>query len=137
MTEFKLIVAGGRDFKDYPRLCAQINAMALDIYKDRAVSIVSGLAGGADALGKRFGDEHGVLVHEFPARWDDLTAPGAVIKTNSQGKPYNAKAGFDRNEDMARFADGLLAFWDGRSPGTSHMINFMTKLSKHVRVVKY
>lgn len=32
-------------------------------------------------------------------------------------------AGFKRNSEMARYADGLIAIWDGRSNGTKHMID--------------
>ena len=38
---------------------------------------------------------------------------------------------------MAKAADGLVAFWDGKSKGTKHMIDIMTKAGKQVRVVMY
>jgi hypothetical protein len=38
---------------------------------------------------------------------------------------------------MAVYGDELLAFWDGRSPGTKHMIDTMTGLEKPVHVVKF
>ena len=31
-------------------------------------------------------------------------------------------AGFKRNVKMAEYADALVAFWDGESKGTKHMI---------------
>lgn len=48
------------------------------------------------------------------------------------GKRY---AAFVRNNEMAFFADALLAIWDGKSPGTRHMINAMRELGKPVKVV--
>jgi hypothetical protein len=39
-----------------------------------------------------------------------------------KGKPYNAAAGHWRNGDMARFANALVAVWDGHSNGTRDMI---------------
>lgn len=119
--ELKLIVAGGREFADYPLLSQQIMLLANQTYADRAVSIVSGMARGADALGVRFAKEHSVHLYEFPANWDK----------------YGKRAGFMRNEDMGRYADALLAFWDGKSPGSKHMIDFMKKLNKPVHVIPY
>ena len=119
--EFKLIVAGGRDFEDYEKLSTELLALALDTYKDRDVSIISGMARGADALAVRFAKEHNVMLYEFPADW------------NGFGK----RAGFVRNEQMAQFADGLLAFWDGQSRGTEHMIGTMRDLGKPVQVINY
>ncbi len=123
MNEFKLIVAGGRDFasqENYWLLEANVIALAEGPYADRAVSIVSGMARGADALAVRFAKIHNVMLHEFPADWD-------------KGK----HAGFLRNVDMAEFSDGLLAFWDGSSRGTAHMIKTMELHKKPVHIVRY
>ncbi len=54
MEEFKLIVAGGRDFNDYRLLSKTLNELANDEYADKSISIVSGMARGADALGHHF-----------------------------------------------------------------------------------
>jgi hypothetical protein len=43
-----------------------------------------------------------------------------VVKENKFGK-YNAMAGFQRNEEMALYADALIAITNG-SPGTANMI---------------
>lgn len=121
MTQLKLIVAGGRDFNNYALLSEQIEGLATGLYQDYAVSIVSGTARGADALGARFANEHNVVLHEFPADW---------------GK-YGKAAGFIRNREMADFSDVLLAFWDGESHGTAHMIQTMRLQGKPVHVVMY
>lgn len=121
MDEFKLIVAGGRDFLDYNRLAEVIQNGLVGPLNAHRVSIVSGMARGADALGHRYGRAVGLHVYEFPADWD------------THGK----RAGFLRNKQMAAFADGLLAFWDGQSPGTAHMIAQMRSLGKPVKIVYY
>jgi hypothetical protein len=121
MNEFKLIVAGGRDFLNYELLSRTLFAMADVEFADREVSIVSGLARGADALAVQFAQENHVVCHMFPANW------GAFAKG----------AGFRRNSEMAKFSDGLLAFWDGKSKGTDHMIQTMQAASKPVIVVQY
>lgn len=120
-NELKLIVAGSRDFNDYVLLSSELNKLANGDFADRAVSIVSGMARGADAMAAHFARENGVMLYEYPADWDRL------------GKG----AGFARNAQMAKDSDALLAFWDGRSPGTAHMIKTMTNMGKSVRVVKY
>lgn len=121
MKELKLIVAGGREFKDYQRLSAEIFAYAEGVGDNVGVSLVSGMARGADALGYRFAKEHNVKVYEFPADWNK----------------YGKRAGYLRNAEMAQFADALMAFWDGKSRGTKHMIDYMTQMGKPVVVVRY
>lgn len=118
-TEFKLIVAGSRTFNDYELLSRVIFAYAEDT--DLEVSIVSGMAKGADMLAARFAQEHNIKLYKFHADW------------NIHGK----RAGFLRNEDMGKFADGLLALWDGESRGTEHMIKFMRSLNKPVTLFKF
>ena len=38
---------------------------------------------------------------------------------------------------MAEYADYLIAFWDGKSKGTNHMINIMKNINKHGSVFIY
>lgn len=121
MDEYKLIIAGGRDFDDPVMMERVMYAMQDTEFADKAVSIVSGMARGADALGYMFAHKYGVKVYEFHAQWNK----------------YGKRAGFLRNEEMGRFADGLLAFWNEHSPGTRHMIDFMKCQGKPVTVVKY
>lgn len=118
--EYKLIVAGGRDFDDYELLAATLMQVAEEAGDTYDISIVTGMAEGADTLAFQFASLNGVRKYEFPADW-------------SRGKG----AGFIRNQRMAEFADGLLAFWDGQSKGTAHMIKTMQQLGKRVHVVNY
>lgn len=120
LPEFKLIVAGGRDFQDYDLLSKTLHGIANNEFADKQVSIVTGMARGADTLGLQFALEQNVKVYRFPASWDR----------------YGKKAGYMRNTQMGNFADGLLAFWNG-SKGTGHMINIMETLNKPVHIVHY
>lgn len=119
--EFKLIVAGSRGFADYDLLSRVLFAMADNEFADYDLSIVSGMARGADALGYRFAKDHKIQVYKFPANWNGL------------GK----RAGFIRNTQMGNFADGLLAFWDGQSNGTKHMVDYMHQLKKPVHIINF
>jgi hypothetical protein len=121
LREFRLIVAGGRDFVDYALLEKSLMAIAEGDLKNRAVSIVSGMARGADSLAVEFAKKHNVKLYEFPANW----------------AKYGKTAGFKRNQQMAEEADGLLAFWDGQSLGTADMISLMEYLDKPVTIVRY
>lgn len=121
MVEFKLIVAGGRNFTDYDLLSKVIIDLATIEYPELAISIVSGMAKGADSLGYIFAIKHNVAKYLFPADWNK----------------YGKRAGYIRNREMGNFADGLLAFWDGKSRGTKHMIEYMGSLNKPVHIVHY
>ena len=120
MQEFKLIVAGGRDFADTKMLEKAITDLAEGVYADKAISIVSGMARGADMLGYMFAVKHNVVVYVMPADWEQ----------------YGKRAGMIRNKAMGDMADGLLAFYSG-SNGTKHMIDYMRKLGKPVHVIPY
>lgn len=76
------------------------------------------MAKGADELGANWARQHGLTLHEFPAQWDKLDAPGAVVKQGPRGA-YNALAGHQRNQQMADNATGVLLFEGGR--GTADM----------------
>jgi hypothetical protein len=113
MPEFKkVIIAGSRDFcseEHYKLLEAQMDQLVLSF--GLPDEIVSGGARGADKLGERYASENGIGINRFVPDWDGL------------GK----RAGFVRNQDMGNYADTLVAFWDGHSKGTRHMIEFAHK----------
>ena len=114
----KVIIAGGRDFDDYKRLCAVCDFVLSKVEK---VEIVSGVARGADELGERYTQSKGFPVQYFPAKW----------------KVHGKKAGPIRNTAMAKYADALIAFWDGKSRGTKHMIDQATRQQLKIRVFRY
>ena len=116
---FRLIIAGGRDFNNYHALCKKVDFLLKNVYDD--VQIVCGKARGADQLGERYAKEKGYKIRYFPADWD------------GDGKG----AGFIRNVRMAENADALVAFWDGKSKGTEHMIKTAREKKLHVRVIRY
>jgi len=114
----KIIIAGGRNFNNYEMLCCVCDYM---LQNQTIVEIVSGTAGGADSLGERYAEERQYPIKRFPANWTGL------------GKA----AGFIRNAEMAEYADALIAFWDGRSKGTKHMIDLAKKHGLKVKIQFY
>lgn len=118
----RVIIAGSRNFN-----AKEIVEMALleqfgTDYND--IELIGGGAKGADKIGKQVAKEYGIPYKEFPADW---------------GTYHNA-AGPIRNRQMARYAvEGkgsgtLLAFWDGKSRGTKHMIETAYELDMNVHV---
>jgi len=127
----RVIIAGGREITDYNEVCRAIRDSEFPI-----TQIVHGAARGVDLLGLRYAIEHGIPHVAYPADWDNLDAPGAVIRTNRFGKPYNVVAGHQRNALMAANADALIAIWDGESKGTANMIQ-LAKSQKPRRLRLY
>ncbi len=125
----KIVIFGSRDFKDYPYLKQKMEEILIK-HGWEITSVLCGDAQGADALGDRWAKSQKIPVEHFPAKWDDLDTPGAIIKTNKFGKEYNAKAGHDRNKLMGEEADAGVGFSKNGSSGTSDMHNLLEKLGK-------
>lgn len=118
---FKVIVAGGRDFNDYNLLKTKLDRILCNKRNTHQICILSGKATGADSLGERYAYENGFQVLSFPANWN----------------LYGRQAGVKRNAEMANEANALIAFWDGESHGTKHMIEIATKKGLNIRTIRY
>ena len=113
-----IIIAGSRNFNDYNLLKSSCDNLLTQFTN---IEIVSGTARGADKLGERYAREKGYDIKEFPANWDK----------------FGKSAGYIRNDEMAKYADMLIAFWDGTSKGTKHMIDLANKRGIRVEIVRY
>lgn len=114
----KVIIAGTRDFSDYNLLTKVCDFM---LSKAKSVEIISGGARGADSLGEKYAQDRGYACNRLPADWEK----------------YGKAAGYKRNSEMANIADSLIAFWDGKSRGTQHMINTAKKKGLQIKIVNY
>jgi len=115
----KLIIAGGRNFTDYKKLKETCDDF---LQNQTNIEIVSGAYyKGADKLGEQYAKEKGYKLTKFPANW------------NKFGK----SAGPKRNQQMANYADALIAFWDGKSKGTKDMIELANKRKLNVLILYY
>lgn len=117
----KVIVAGGRDFTDLDRMHSEMVVLCKAGHVMSDAILVCGMARGADITAYRLWKQYQNPIIEMPADW----------------KAEPRRAGFIRNEDMGRMANVLVAFWDGQSKGTAHMIRFMQSLGKPVHIVRY
>jgi hypothetical protein len=105
----KVIIAGSRTITEYYLI---ENAIAYSGFK--ITEVVSGTARGVDRLGEIYAAKMNLPLTMFKPDWDK----------------YNKSAGHIRNKQMAEYADGLIAIWDGISPGTKNMIENMKKVGK-------
>ncbi len=113
----KTIIAGSRTGIHFGQV---IGAVAAAVRTGIVpTEIVSGCADGVDQMGEEWAAMQGVPVRQFPADW----------------KRYGRAAGRQRNLQMAVYSEALIALWDGRSPGTRHMIE--TALRMGLRVFVY
>ena len=110
-----LIIAGSRTFTDYQLLC-----QTLAPERQHITQVLTGGARGADQLGYRWAWKHAIRHQLFRADWER----------------FGKSAGVRRNFQMAQAGDMLLAFWDGRSAGTRHLISCMQQLGKPVVVIR-
>ena len=119
----RVIIAGGRDFDDYEYMSTKLNELfkVQNVFNNKAIKIISGMAKGADTLGIRYADEHKLTKILFPANWTG----------------YHRIAGFLRNNDMLSIATHLIAFWNGKSNGTKHMIEIAQMKGIPVWVFEY
>lgn len=130
----RIIIAGSRSLYDTPDnrawAFAHLDQILSGIFaragqgSARMPIFISGGARGADHLGEDYAldrlHDQAVPFMRFPAEWDRY------------GK---AAAGAIRNTLMAWHATHLIAFWDGESPGTRHMIQTAKDAQLAVRVV--
>lgn len=113
----KVIIAGGRDFNNYNLLKSEI----LKLFDITKIEVVSGGARGADRLGEQLAKEYKLPLNIFPAEWN----------------VFGKSAGYIRNVKMAEYATHLVAFWDGYSRGTEHMINIANEKGLTINIVRY
>ncbi len=106
----KLAIVGSRN----------IDFCDLEKYLPKGIEeIVSGGAKGIDRLAAVYAREHGIALTEFLPDY----------------ARYGKGAPLKRNEKIALYADEAIAFWDGRSRGTAHVIHQFRQLGKPIVVI--
>ena len=119
MKNLKVIVAGTRTF-NYPELLDKVLTQ-YRLFHFNFSELIHGGARGADTLAMLWAEKNEIPVKCFPADWDK----------------YGKQAGFIRNQQMAEYADVLIAFWDGKSRGTKMMIELAEKAKLTSIVITY
>ena len=88
------------------------------VIPEACTEIVSGGARGVDREAAEWARKRGIPVVEFLPHYER----------------YGRAAPIKRNEAIAKYADELIAFWDGHSKGTESTINFFKKAGKKVTI---
>lgn len=109
----KVLVCGGRDYKDYKKLDEVLSALV------GVELIINGCATGADQMAQRWAFLHQVPYLNVPANWDK----------------HGKKAGFIRNQAMLTYnPDYVVAFPGG--VGTTMMVELSKQAGLTVREVE-
>lgn len=100
----RLLVCGSRTWKD-----AESILRAIDGLSPAPTLLIHGGARGADQLAAKAATKRGIPIRCFMADWEQ----------------YGRSAGRIRNLEMLELGrpDRVIAFWDGSSRGTAHMIH--------------
>jgi hypothetical protein len=141
-------IVGSRKFSDWRRVQRFVDDLRAK-YPDAVV-----LSGGAEGVDTRsvtrqmgtfgayaiympFGDCRNwainVVAYKYSRGWHVTDAPNGRITTGFIYSSFRNPA-LARNRWIAEDADQLVAFWDGKSPGTGYTIRYREKLGKPLHV---
>ena len=110
----RLAIVGSRDFGDSGLVRRFVDRLRA------STVVVSGGARGVDRVAVDAARLRDLGTEVFPADWDR----------------FGRSAGIRRNADLVASVDGLVAFWDGSSPGTRDAIRRALDLGIWVRVYR-
>lgn len=99
-------IIGSRTFSDYKLLSDVLD-------KHYITRIISGGARGADSLAARYAKEHSIQLTEYLPDYNK----------------YGKKAPFVRNKLIVRDSEIIIAFWDLKSNGTKHSLDYAKTLN--------
>ena len=106
----KLLIAGSRNITDFD--IAPYIPIDTDL-------IISGGAGGIDALAEKYADKMKISKLILRPRYD----------------LYRRAAPLKRNSEMVDLCDNALIFWDGVSKGAKYTIDYANKTGKPITVI--
>jgi hypothetical protein len=113
----KLAIVGSRTFTEYEAMVARVHQYRA-LWPD--LTIVSGGAKGADAMGEHLAKQWNLPIIIHRPEWDK----------------YGRSAGYRRNESIINDSDIVLAFFapGPRSKGTQHSVDIALKQQKRVHI---
>jgi hypothetical protein len=116
----RVIVCGSRTWNDRAAIADVLHDLALTLDTPLNCTIVHGNARGADRIAAQEALKAGFYVEAHPADWEQ----------------HGKAAGPIRNQRMADLgADLCIAFWDGASAGTRHMVDLANRRAIRVKIV--
>jgi hypothetical protein len=109
----KVAIVGTRSFMNRDLMFGKLDSIG------KIDRIYTGDAKGADTLAVEYAKANNIPYEVFYADWEK----------------YGRAAGPIRNKDIVANADLVIAFWDGKSPGTKSSIDIAKRTGKDVIVV--
>lgn len=120
--KYCVVVSGGRDFSNWEFLSKKLDEIFMsEVFGESSPMIIVGDARGADAMAARYAAKRNIPVKVCRANW----------------KEYPKTAGFILNQEMLAQATHLIAFWNGKSRGTQHIIALAQRKGIPCRVFHY
>jgi len=118
VENMKIAIIGSRSFTDYELFKVKCDTI---LSNSKSITIISGGAKGTDRLAEKYAAEQNIPILIYKANWD----------------LHGKSAGMKRNVLMLNDCTHVIAFWDGNSPGTLHMISQARINGKGLRVIKF
>lgn len=109
----RIAIVGSREYPDWNQVREYVESLPY------LATVISGGARGVDRMAAETARRRGMNVVEYPADWER----------------YGKSAGYRRNQTIVDNADRIVAFWDGKSPGTKHTIDIAERAGKPVEVI--
>ena len=122
-----VIIAGGRDFTDptaYKKCKKLLDSISGDIV------LYTGMANGADQIPLVLEEKYNYPIRKFPADWEFNGKAAGPIRNYEMLMGINIEGKFNP-------ATHLIAFWDGFSSGTEHMISVAKNKGIKIKVIRY
>lgn len=92
----RLVVTGGRYYSNEATVAWALNTLH---QRDGIELLIHGDASGGDRLCGAWATTNHIACQPCAADWNDMSEP-CVVKYRRDGSPYNALAGFNRNQQM-------------------------------------
>ena len=113
-------IVGSRSLEDYDFFRNKLKEKFPDLSVIEKI-VSGGCSRGADKFAERFARENNIPIEIILANWDK----------------YGKKAGMIRNTEIVHKCNNLVAFWDGKSPGTADDIKKAKLFSKNIEIILF
>lgn len=125
----KIIVCGSRTFDDLLFLARKLETRTRNL---KEVVVITGAQVTKDKYGRKYGADY------LAEKWA-LSKGHTIVRYHADWNKHGAKAGPIRNSEMLRDSGArvLIAFWDGKSPGTKDSIDKARKAGLKVIIYRY
>ena len=91
-----------------------------DFLPANITEIVSGGAKGVDSVAAEYAKQNNIKLTEFLPEY----------------ARYGRAAPLKRNQQIAEYADEVIAFWDGSSKGTMYTVELFRKRGKNITIIR-